>query len=138
MATGAGVRSLVETGFSVGSTQQGTRLRCRSAARQAAEVWLRLQAMNGAALDAPCPTTHRADSVEAAHADRPIVLPRPPVRPPARPCPRPAAPARALNTHLSPEVRPRGGLMQRRQRLGRGRDRRARWQVLAPCHSGHG
>jgi hypothetical protein len=91
MGTGAGVRSLVETVFSVGSALLGTRLRCRSATGQATEVWLRLQVVNGAALDTPCPTTRRAESVEAAHADRPIVPPRPPVRPPPTPCPLPPA-----------------------------------------------
>jgi hypothetical protein len=81
MATGAGVRSLVETAFSVGHAQAGSRLRCRSPAGQATEVWLRLQVMNGAALDAPCPTTNRAASVAAAHADQPIVPPRLPQKP---------------------------------------------------------
>jgi hypothetical protein len=76
LACGAGCRSHIETSYSVQMAHVGHRLRCRSPRGQTTEAWLRLTVVNRLTLQTPCPTTHRAPSLQAAIADRPLIPPR--------------------------------------------------------------
>lgn len=99
LATGAGIRSLVETSFSSSQSRFGGRLRCRSLAGQATEVWCRTQVQNAFTLEHPCPTRRYSASMTAMRRNRPIA---PPLVTVARVKPRIIAPLPVVTPQLSP------------------------------------
>lgn len=75
LATGAGVRSLIETTFHQLKAMAGSRLMSRSWAGRATEIWTRLRLLNQYQQHAVSPLLERAASVQAMYTDTPIPLP---------------------------------------------------------------